>query len=121
MAKDRTQLTIEQRRDIFLAAVQIEEDSLLSNKRSTSGESIPYSDDRMDWKHWQIEFFGCIPGIIEDENDDARWILQAHYKRPLSETRTSKGKALTLLIRGLWREARKKKILYQGLSIAERI
>jgi hypothetical protein len=112
--KDRTQLTIEQRRDVFNAAIQIEEASIMASGTPESGESREYSESRLNWKDWQIEFFGCIP-------DGARWILQAHYQRPVSETRASKGRALTMIVRELWREARKKKILWQGLRIAENI
>lgn len=114
MAKDRTRLTIENRRDIFNAAIQIEEASIMASRRSDTGEPVPYSEDRLNWKDWQIEFFGCIP-------DGARWILQAHYKRPFSETRKSKGKIMTQLIRHVWREARNKKILWQGLQISQNI
>jgi hypothetical protein len=112
--RDRTQLTIEQRRDIFNAAIQIEEASIMASGTPESGESREYSESRLNWKDWQIEFFGCIP-------DGSRWVLQAHYQRPFSETRDSKGKALTVTIRELWREARKKKILWQGLTIAQSI
>jgi hypothetical protein len=112
--RDRTRLTREQRRDIFLAAIQIEEASILASGTPESGGSREYSDSRLNWKDWQIEFFGCIP-------DGARWILQAYYSRPFSETRNAKGKCFTLLTRPLWREARKKGLLYQGLNIIQSI
>jgi hypothetical protein len=114
MKRDRTTLTIEDRRNIFLTAVQIEEASIMANRRSGDNTPHTYNEARLNWKDWQIEFFGCIP-------DGARNVLTCHYARPLSETRAPKGNQLTQHIRQVWREARRKKLLWQGLHISKMI
>ena len=110
--KERHQLTIEERRDIFLAAVQIEEASILASRKSGHGEQRPYSDSRLNWKDWQIEFYGCIP-------DGTRAVLVAHYSSPVAETRNPKGRQLTNVIRELWRKVRQKRLIGMGLNISE--